>query len=84
MAAHRYWRVYVSATNGSSITGVRELEFRTTSGGADVTGAGQGTAFASSIASGSFVAANAVVNAAGIDPYFANQASARARSPVAS
>lgn len=28
MAAHRYWRIYITANNGDSYTGIAEVEFR--------------------------------------------------------
>jgi hypothetical protein len=60
MAAHRYWRLYVTEVNGAvNVTSVRELELHTTVGGADVTGTG--TAFASG-ADASFPASAAFDN----------------------
>lgn len=38
MATHRAWRLFVYATNGGGVCRIRELEFRSTSGGADQTG----------------------------------------------
>lgn len=43
MAAHRYWRVYVDR-NGSSNVQITELELRSSSGGADLTGSGTASA----------------------------------------
>jgi len=64
MAAHRYWRIYVTANNytGSS-TGFREIELRESIGGADATGSG--TAAADSSFSGSFLPAKAFDNGTG-------------------
>lgn len=46
MAAHRYWRIYVTSLQGGNVaTSVREIQFRETSGGANV--ATGGTAIAS-------------------------------------
>jgi hypothetical protein len=45
MAAHRYWRIYITNTTGSaSFLDIREIEMRTSIGGADVTGSGTATA----------------------------------------
>lgn len=63
MAAHRYWRVFITAT-GSNVIGVSEIELRDTVGGADLTGSG--TASASAI-DGSNVPAQAVDNNTGTD-----------------
>lgn len=60
---HRYWRVYVTAVNGSSIVGLTELEFRSSSGGADLTGAG--TAISGGDFSGTLAKAKAFDNGAG-------------------
>lgn len=46
MAAHRYWRVYISVNQGGSNISLVEIEMRGTPGGLDLTGSG--TAFASS------------------------------------
>lgn len=46
MAAHRHWRVFILSNNGNSFTGVTELEFRDTPGGADLTGSGTASAAA--------------------------------------
>ena len=47
MAAHRYWRIYWTAGQGGSVAvSVREIQFRETSGGANV--ATGGTPIASS------------------------------------
>ena len=43
VAAHRYWRLYMTA-GASSACAVMELELRTTAGGADRTGSGTATA----------------------------------------
>lgn len=40
IASHRYWRIFVVSNGGSSSTIINEVEFRSTSGGADATGAG--------------------------------------------
>lgn len=60
MAAHVYWRINVTANNGSSFLAIAETEMRATAGGADQCAGG--TASASSEFSGSFVAGNAVDN----------------------
>lgn len=52
MALHRYWRVYIAANNGSAISGLQELEFRSTPAGADETGVGLGAAISSGDYSG--------------------------------
>lgn len=44
--AHRYWRIYVTANNGSTYTAMCEVQLRASVGGADETGSG--TAAASS------------------------------------
>jgi hypothetical protein len=61
MAAHRYWRLWITYTtaNGGSVS-MGEIELRNSIGGSDLTGSG--TASASSEFSGSFVASNAVDN----------------------
>lgn len=38
--AHRYWRIYVTAANGSTYTAICEVELRASAGGADETGSG--------------------------------------------
>lgn len=35
MAAHRYWRLYITANNGSTYTALMEIEMRATAGGSD-------------------------------------------------
>lgn len=60
MAAHRYWRIYITAnTSGGPHLDISEIQMRTAIGGADVTGSG--TASASSELS-PFFAANAFDN----------------------
>jgi len=62
MAAHRYWRVYITENTGSAnYLDLREVEFRETIGGADATGSG--TAYASSYTS-PYIPANAFDNSA--------------------
>lgn len=56
MVAHRYWRVRMVPQSGN-YAGCGELEFRETIGGPDVVGGG--TAFASTIYSGTYSAARA-------------------------
>lgn len=60
MAAHRYWRVYITAINGGTSASIAELEMRESIGGSDVTGSG--TATASSQFSGTFVPSRAFDN----------------------
>lgn len=52
MAAHRYWRIYITANNGDSYTGIGEVEFRDSSD-ADLTSpsmtVGQSSYFSSSV-----------------------------------
>lgn len=36
MAAHRYWRLLITATNGSAFCALSEMQLRTSAGGADV------------------------------------------------
>lgn len=50
MAAHRYWRIYITESVNANNLDLREVEMRTSIGGADVTGSG--TASASSEAGG--------------------------------
>lgn len=50
MAAHRYWRINVTGNLSTAHCDIREIELRTSIGGADVTGSG--TASASAEASG--------------------------------
>ncbi len=64
MAAHRYWRVFFTAVNGSTIVGLTEVEFRATPGGADQTGVGFGTAISGGDFGGAFLKANAYDNTA--------------------
>ena len=57
MAAHRYWRLLISQSGGSSYTGITELKMAEAAGGANVcTG---GTPSASSIFNASYPASNA-------------------------
>lgn len=60
MAAHRYWRVYITAVNtkADGSTGLREIQFRETVGGASVLSGG--TASAESSYGGSWLPENAV------------------------
>lgn len=58
--AHAYWEVYVTAVEAMGNSGIAELEMRATIGGADQCSGG--TSSASSIFSGSFVAANGFDN----------------------
>jgi len=44
MAAHRYWRINITASTGGAGIGINEMEYRTAAGGADVTGSGTATA----------------------------------------
>lgn len=60
MATHRYWRINITAVNGSTIAGLQEIEMRATSAGADQTGAG--TALSSTDFGGAFVKGNAFDN----------------------
>lgn len=60
MAAHRYWRVKFDTSSGAGCCAASEIQFREQPNGADVTGSG--TALASSIYDGSYVAANAFDN----------------------
>lgn len=41
---HRYWRIWVTANNGTTYTSIAELEFRESSGGSDQTGSGTSSA----------------------------------------
>jgi hypothetical protein len=59
-----YWRLNITAGNGSFV-GAREIEFRATAGGADLTSGG--TAFATSNFDGTTVAANAFDNNTGTE-----------------
>jgi hypothetical protein len=59
MAAHRYWRLYFTSAV-ANYAQIVEVELRTSTGGADVTGTG--TATADSIYSGSYDAAKAFDN----------------------
>jgi hypothetical protein len=52
MAAHRYWRLYITANNGSSYCNLTELWLCTAIGGASVAANAGGTATASSSAFG--------------------------------
>jgi hypothetical protein len=59
MAAHRYWRLYITAKSGAStFSAIAECELHTSVGGSDVTGSG--TASANSVSGGA--AANAFDN----------------------
>jgi hypothetical protein len=60
MAAHRYWRIRITASANNSDSAIGELELRTSASGADQTGSG--TASANSDAGGSWVASNAFDN----------------------
>jgi hypothetical protein len=44
MAAHRYWRLNITAGNGSAYVGVEEVGLRTNPGGLTVTGSGTASA----------------------------------------
>jgi hypothetical protein len=66
MAAHRYWRIYITESVSASNLDIREVEFRTSISGADVTGSG--TASASSEAGG-FEASKAFDNSSGTTWY---------------
>lgn len=44
MAAHRYWRISVTAAVGGSTQEISEMEYRIVAGGADVTGSGTASA----------------------------------------
>lgn len=62
MAAHRYWRIYITEKSGAAtFSAIEELELRSSAGGADVTGSG--TASANNSSGGA--AANAVDNDTG-------------------
>lgn len=39
-STHRFWRIYVTATNGSAYVSISEVELRAAIGGADQTGGG--------------------------------------------
>jgi len=56
VAAHRYWRLYISALNGAASASIVSLELHTSIGGADVVSGG--TASASSV-NGTDAAVNA-------------------------
>lgn len=58
---HRYWRIYITAANGSGIAGLSEIELRATSAGADQT-PGVGTALSGGDFSAGFAKANAFDN----------------------
>ena len=60
VAEKRYWRLYITENNGSTVTIIGEAEFTEFDGGPDLTGAG--TAFASTEFSADYVAANAFNN----------------------
>lgn len=57
MAGHRYWRIYISATQDGTVPTLTELGLRTTAGGSSV--ATGGTALASAEYSGFAPAGNA-------------------------
>lgn len=59
MSAHRYWRLYISASGGSSYIGFAEIELRESAGGSDATGSGTASA---SQAYGGYPASAAVDN----------------------
>ena len=59
MAPHRYWRLYITAGNNTALE-IGEVQLRSTSGGADLTGSG--TASASTTYSGTYLPANAFDN----------------------
>ena len=66
MAAHRAWRLYFDRSISSQVLGLSQLEFRATSGGADWTNAGVGSAFASATYPDAFFSpAKAFDNASG-------------------
>lgn len=48
MAAHRYWRLFITVNNGDSLTAVDELDLRASGGGSRLSVTGNGTATASS------------------------------------
>jgi hypothetical protein len=63
MAAHRYWRLNITAINGGSLIRIDEIELSEAAHGTSV--AAGGTAAASSTFSGSFLAENAFTGALG-------------------
>lgn len=66
MAAHRYWRIIVTAVNGGAVAGLSEIQLRGVSGGPDLT-PGSGTAISNSEFGGSLVKANAFDNSSATD-----------------
>lgn len=66
MSAHRYWRIYCTEGQSTAHFDIKEIELRTSIGGADVTGSG--TASASS-ESGGYEASKAFDNDAGTTWY---------------
>jgi hypothetical protein len=61
--SHRYWRVNILTSGNGADTGMAECEFRSSAGGADLTGnTGGSVIFSTQLNTGSFAAANAFDN----------------------
>lgn len=91
MAAHRYWRIYITANNGDAYTAISEIEFRATAGGTDLTWPAMTTAQSSAysgwgadraVNNNTGAASNSWVTDGGSPPHWASFDFASGVSPV--